>query len=325
MNIKRFSIVAVALLALMALVTAGAAADGHVDTVVAFDPAAGEFPEGIAADKTGDLYVSMFLLDQVRRVDPTGAQTVFTQLVQGAAPAGLKLDASGTLYVAASGFNLAAGHTDPTTRGVYRVGRDGSAAPIPGTEAILFPNDLTFDKRGNLYVTDAAGGAVWRIGRNGSVELWTDHPLLQGTGNLGLGFPYGANGIAFSHGRVIVANTERGMLVAIPIKSTGDAGEPTVLAESPALRGVDGIALDVRGDVYAAVNGQNTLVAARIDGSIDVLATAADGLDQPSTVAFGTGTRDHHTLFFVNFAVFSPAPTPGVLEVTVGVPGQPLP
>jgi sugar lactone lactonase YvrE len=205
------------------------------------------------------------------------------------------------------------------------VGRDGSAERIPGTEAILFPNDLTFDKRGNLYVTDAAGGAVWRIGGSGSVELWADHPLLQGTGDLGLGFPYGANGIAFSHGRVIVANTERGMLVAIPIEPAGDAGEPTVLAESRALIGVDGIAFDVHGNVYAAVNGQNTLVAARIDGSIDVLATATDGLNQPSTVAFGTGMRDNQTLFFVNFAVFSPAPTPGVLEVRVGVPGQPLP
>ena len=184
MNIKKFSIVAVTLLALMALVTAGAAADGHVDTLVAFDPAAGEFPEGIAADKTGNLYVSMFVLDQIRRVDPTGAQTVFTQLAQGAAPAGLKLDASGTLYVAASGFNLAAGQTDATTRGVYRVGRGGSAQRIPGTEAILFPNDLTFDKRGNLYVTDPAGGAAWRIDRNGAVERWADDPQLQGTGEL---------------------------------------------------------------------------------------------------------------------------------------------
>jgi sugar lactone lactonase YvrE len=291
---------------------------------VAFDPAAGEFPEGIAADKTGSLYVSMFVLDQIRRIDSTGAQTVFTQLVRGAAPAGLRLDASGTLYVAASGFNLAVGQTDPTTRGVYRVGQDGSAERIPGTEAILFPNDLTFDKRGNLYVTDPAGGAVWRIDRNGAVERWADDPQLQGTGEL-LGFPYGANGMAFSHGRLVLSNTERGLLVEIPIEPTGDAGELTVLAASPLLIGVDGIALDVHGNVYAAVNGQNTLVAARIDGSIDALATAADGLNQPSAVTFGTGARGRQTLFLLNFAVFSPAPTPGVLEITVGAPGQPLP
>jgi sugar lactone lactonase YvrE len=326
LNIKGVSIGAATLLALTALVPASAAPTSKVDTLVAFDPGAREFPEGIAGDNTGNLYMSMFLLDHVRRVDLTGAQTVFTELAPGAAPAGLKLSASGTLYVAATGFNTATGQTNPATRGVYRVGPDGSAERISGTEAILFPNDLTFDKQGNLYVTDAARGAVWRItAADEAVELWTDDPLLQGTGDLGLGFEYGANGIAFSHGRVVVANTERGMLVSIPIQPSGDAGEPAVWTESAALLGVDGIAFDVRGNVYAAINGQNTLVAVRNDGSIEVLANAADGLNQPSTVAFGTGARDHRTLFFVNFAVFSPAPTPGVLSLKVRVPGQPVP
>src|SRR5262249_48183148 len=101
MNIRKYSIVAATLLALMAFLTAGAAANGQVEPFVAFDPAAGEFPESITTDKTGDLYVSMFVLDQVRRIDPTGAQTVVARLPRGATPAGVKLDVSGTLYVAA--------------------------------------------------------------------------------------------------------------------------------------------------------------------------------------------------------------------------------
>ena len=48
-------------------------------------------------------------------------------------------------------------------------------------------------------------------------------------------------------------------------------------------------------------------------------------IPEPSSVAFGTGEGDHRTLFVVNFAVASPAPTPGVLKLAVGVPGQPLP
>ena len=324
MKIRKFSTVFAALLAFMALATSEAAASGHVETVVAFDPAAGEFPESITTDKTGDLYVSMFVLDQIRRIDRTGAQSVVARLPRGATPAGVKLDASGTLYVAATGFDLATGQTDPTTRGVYRFGRDGSAERIPGTEAIAFPNDVAFDNVGNLYITDPAGGAVWRIDRNGAVVRWLDDGLLHGTGEL-LGFPYGANGIAFSHGRLIVSNTELGLLVAIPIEPNGEAGEPTVMAASPLLLGVDGIALDAHGNVYCAVNGQNMLVAVRIDGSIDVLATATDGLDSPSSVAFGSAERDHRSLFVVNFAVGSPVPTPGVLKLPVGVPGEPLP
>jgi sugar lactone lactonase YvrE len=324
MKIRKLTIAFAALLAFMALATTGAAASNRVETVVAFDPAAGEFPESITSDKTGDLYVSMFVLDQIRRIDRTGAQTVVARLPRGATPAGVKLDASGTLYVAATGFDLATGQTDATTRGVYRVERDGSAQRIPGTGAIVFPNDVAFDNRGNLYVTDPAGGAVWRIDRNGAVARWLDDPLLHGTAEL-LGFPYGANGIAFSHGRLFVSNTELGLLLAIPIEPDGDAGEPTVMASSALLLGVDGIALDAHGNVYCAVNGQNMLVAVRVDGSIDVLATAADGLDSPSSVAFGTAESDHRSLFVVNFAVGSPEPTPRVLKLTVGVPGEPLP
>jgi sugar lactone lactonase YvrE len=324
MNIKKLAIAASTLLVVTAFAATGAAANGQVGPFVTFDPAAGEFPESITADKTGDLYVSMFVLDQVRRIDATGAQTVFARLPRGATPAGVKLDASGTLYVAATGFDLATGQTDPTTRGVYRIGRDGSAERMPGTDAIAFPNDLAFDNRGNLYVTDPAGGAVWRIDRSGAVVRWLDDPLLHGTGAL-LGFPYGANGIAFSRGRLIISNTERGLLVAVPIEPSGEAGAPTVEAASPSLIGVDGIALDVHGDVYCAVNGQDTLVTVQADGSIKVLATGADGLDQPSSVAFGTGESDHGSLFVVDFAVASPAPTPGVLRLSVEEPGKPLP
>jgi sugar lactone lactonase YvrE len=324
MKIRTFSILAIALFALIAFVTAGAAANGRVEPFVTFDPAAAEFPESVTTDKTGDLYVSMFLLDQVRRIDPAGAQTVVAQLPRGTTPAGVKLNASGTVYVAATGFDLATGRTDPTTRGVYRVERNGVAQRMPGTDAIAFPNDLAFDNRGNMYVTDPVGGAVWRIDRNGALVRWIDDPLLHGTGEL-LGFPYGANGIAFTHDRLIISNTELGLLVAIPIEPNGKAGEPSVVASSPLLLGADGITLDTRGTIYCAVNGQNMLVAVRTDGSIDVLATAADSLDQPSSLAFGTGATDHQTLFIANFSVASPAPTPAILKLTVGVPGQPLP
>lgn len=98
-----------------------------------------------------------------------------------------------------------------------------------------------------------------------------------------------------------------------------------MLAESPALVGADGIALDVLGNVYAGVGINNTVVRVGDNGSIVTLATADDGLNQPSTLAFGTSAGDQQTLFVANFSLFSPSPTPGVLKLRVGVPGQPLP
>lgn len=307
-----------------------ARADRHVETFVAFDPAAGEFPEGVAVDKTGNVYVSLVApVRQIRRINRSGsAQTVLTDFndlgVEGVGPAGLHVERRGTLHVAMIGVDLESFQQKdpeevelPETHGVYRVQPDGTAEHVPGTEKILFPNDVARDWRGNVYVTDTIGGAVWRIPRRGSAERWLQHDLLEGDERFQFGFPIGANGIAFRHNRIIVANTERGLLVEIPIQPDGGAGGATVLVESPALVGVDGIALDGHGDVYAATGVNNTVVRVADDGSMDTLATKDDGLNQPSTLAFGRG-RDRNTLFVANFSLLSPEPTPGVLRIRVG-------
>lgn len=312
-------------IALLAVASGIATAAGHVQTLVAFDPATGEFPEGIAFDKTGNIYVTLLPRDEFRRIDPSGAQDVVTFFAAGTHPAGVVVDARGVAYVAGSGLDFATFGTDEALRGVYRVERDGTTSRLPGSEAIEFPNDLTLDQRGNLYVTDTFGGAVWRIPPGGAAQLWAQHELLEGDGSFGLGFPIGANGIALRGNRLVVATTERGLLVDIPVNPDGSAGTPTTLAQAPELVGTDGIAVDVHGNVYAGVGGQDALVRVDNDGSIGVLATAEDGLNQPATLAFGTGRRDHKTLFVTNFAIFSPEPTPGVVTVDVGVPGRPVP
>ena len=314
-----------ALLAAVALtLPAGVAtADGHVSEVVSFDPSAGEFAEGIAVDKTGDIYVSMTFLDQIHRITRDGTRTVLAQFEPGTAPAGLVTAPSGDLYVAAGGFDLSTGSTDPALRGVYRVGTDGSVARLPGTGAMIFPNDVTLDERGNLYATDTVDGAVWRIPRGGEADLWSRDPAYVGDGSFGFGFPIGANGVAVRGRELLVGNPERGLLLTVPILPDGGAGEVDVVSAAPEVLGLDGIAVDVVGNVYAATV-QNRLVRVAPDGSVETLANADDGLNQPSTVAFGTGGHQK-ILFVLNFSIFVPSPTPGILAVRTGVPGAPVP
>lgn len=307
----------------LALPTAVATADEHVSEVVSFDPSAGEFAEGIAVNKTGDIYVSMTFLDEIHRITRDGTRTVLAQFEPGTAPAGLVTAPSGDLYVAAGGFDLSTGSTDPALRGVYRAGTDGSVARLPGTGAMLFPNDVTLDERGNLYATDTVDGAVWRIPRGGEAELWSKDPAYVGDGSFGFGFPIGANGVAVRGRELLVGNPERGLLLTVPILPDGSAGEVDVVSAAPEVLGVDGIAVDVVGNVYAATV-QNRLIRVAPDGSAETLANADDGLNQPSTVAFGTG-GDQKTLFVLNFSIFVPNPTPGILAVRTGVPGAPVP
>jgi sugar lactone lactonase YvrE len=313
--------VVVSALALVLVVSGGPAlASVPIHTVVGFDPA-GEFPEGLAIDKRGNLYASLVgPVDEIRVFRPGGQEALVAHFaVPGFGPLGLALDPRGTLFVAVASF-------DPATEGVYRVNADGTSTRLPGTGGIAFPNGLAFDKRGNLYATDSINGAVWRIPRGGgAAELWAQSPLLEGNGAAGLGFPLGANGIAVRHRQLIVTNTEGARLVRIPVEPDGSAGTPTIVVEGPELFGADGLAPSVHGNMYVAVNSQNTLLRVAPNGSVTTLATAADGLENPASPAFGTGMGTRKSLFLTNFAVFTATPHPAVLVAAVGEPGQPLP
>ena len=287
-----------------------------VETVVSFDLGAGELPEGAAVDMDDNVYVSLTApVSEIRKITPSGTQSTLVDLnVGGFGPLGLAVGEGGAVYVAVASF-------DPATQGVYRVSPEGAATRLPGTGAISFPNDLIFDRRGNLFITDTAGGAVWRIPPGGSAELWVQDALLQGTGELGAGVPLGANGIALTlrQHAVVVSNTELGTLVRIRIRRDGTAGDPHVVAEDPALLGIDGIARARSGVLFAAVNAQSTIVRVGERG-ITTIADAEDGINGPSAVAFGSGS-DRRNLFVVNFGAFSPAPTPALLKMAVGVRG----
>jgi sugar lactone lactonase YvrE len=290
----------------------------EVETLVSFDLGAGELPEGVAVDKLGDIFVSLTApVSEIRKIAPNGAQTTLVDLgLGGFGPLGLAVDARGNVYAAAASF-------DPATQGVYRISPDGTAARLPGTEAIAFPNGIVFDQRGNLYVADSAG-AVWRVPRGGEAEVWSDDPLLVGDGSAGAGMPIGANGITYRTNEVVVGNTDLATLMSIPVLPDGSAGEATAIVEDPAILGVDGLTVDARGTIYACVIAQSTIVRIGANG-IETLADGDDGIVGASSIAFGQGSRDHRSLYGVNFGVFSPQPMPTLFRLPVGVPGAPQP
>jgi sugar lactone lactonase YvrE len=315
----RKRIIIVLLSSLFVLTVGVARASAPIETVVSFNPGAGEFPEGVAVDARGVAYVSLIApVAQIRTIDRAGGQSVLAQFgAAGFGPLGLAVNSAGDLYVALASF-------DPATRGVYRVGPDGSTTRLPGTGAILFPNGLALDPRGDLYVTDSIAGAVWKVPRGGTAAVWFQSPLLAGNGSVGLGFPLGANGIAFGKNEVVVSNTEGAKLLRIAVLPDGGAGAASVVAQGAALAGADGVALDVFGDAFVAVNSQNTLLRVSPDGSASTLATGADGLNNPASLAFGTSHGERKMIYITNFSVFSAAPTPALLRLEVGVPGEPL-
>lgn len=308
-------------LALTAVVPV-AVADGVVHTLISLDPNLGQNPEGVAVDGKGNVFLSVAPTGDLLRRDKQGVVTTHAHFNPGAGfLLGMTVDKKDNVYVALGSF-------DPATEGVWKVTPAGATSKIAAIHG--FPNDIAIDHAGkNLYVTESIGGAVYRVElASGDTELWYQDALLVGDIDVSpVPFPIGANGIAHDGDSVIVANSQVPRLVRIPIECDGFAGDGEVILEDEILMGADGIALDVHRDIYVAVNKQDLLLRVSGDGEmIDIVADESDGLDFPSTIAFGQGPAGKKNLYISNFALFSgPTGHPGLLVTKVDTVGLAVP
>jgi sugar lactone lactonase YvrE len=304
------------------------AAHAHpaAETVALFDAAKLETPENLAFDRAGNLYISLALTGEIRKITPAGVQSTFAQLPIGAplTPCGgfvgllggLALDNRDNLYVSAA---ICA----PENRGIWKITPDGHATVLAHLPAEALPNGITLH-HDRLYVADSALGRVWTVPvEGGAATVWIqDDRLFAPPGSP---FP-GANGIKVFHGEVYVAVSGAGTIVAIPFLHHDLAGAPRIHAHLPAPQGCDDFAFDVHGSLYCTTDPFLTLIRVDPDGSSEILLTAADGLDGPTASAFGVHGQDRFNLYITNgaFPFFSVAHRPSLMRLRLDVQGAPL-
>jgi hypothetical protein len=286
--------------------------------IAAFDPHAGQLPEGLTT-KDGFAYVGFAPLGEVAKVDlRTGTTKSFGEVprpVRGKGfMTGLAFGADGSLYAALVSF-------DPTVQpGIYRIPATGGQGTLFAKHPkMVFPNGLAFDDAGALFVADSASGTVYKIGPSGVVTAWTSSPLLAGDstacGGSGNPFPIGANGIVERDAAFFVTNTDQGSIVRVAILPDGTAGTPkiAVAPDCAELAGADGVAVDSRGRLVVAVNRQNKVVRLARSGAVEIVAEG-EALDFPASV-----TIDDGTVIATNFALANASSgklaKPGLLRI----------
>ena len=204
--------------------------------------------------------------------------------------------------------------------GIWRV---SSARDAPVRIATLdptgFPNGLAFDRQGDLFVTDSSLGTIWRIPRfGGAATAWLSSPLLAGDPSLS---GIGANGIAFWHGDVYVANSDQMSIVRVPVNRNGSAGTPRVYVADPSIGFADGIAFDARGGLTSRVPSPRTRwCGSRQTERSSCLRQPLTDSTTPRASHSGHPTRDRTKLYFTNAGInFG---TPSVMTADVGVAGN---
>ncbi|MCL4296343.1 MAG: SMP-30/gluconolactonase/LRE family protein [Anaerolineae bacterium] len=149
-----------------------------------------------------------------------------------------------------------------------------------------FPNDLTIDTEGNLYVTDSWTPRILRLPAGGAaLEEWINDPQLGVE-------QWSLNGIDFdkNSGVIYMVNQLLGKLFRIALETDGRAGAVTLIKTSLPLRRPDGLKVINPDTLATAEGGAGGMAVIRVSGDSAEVTVISEGLDDVSTFAFYQGS-----------------------------------
>ena len=244
------------------------------------------FPNGVAVDGSGNLYIADSGNDRIRKVDSTGTITTVAGIgedvsdsgysgdggpavkAQLAGPVGVAVDGSGNLYIA-----------DRGNRRIRKVDSRGRITTVAGTgeysgdggpavrAQLNSPAGVAVDGSGNLYIADRDNGRIRKVDSTGTITTIAgtrdEHGFIQALGDggpavlAGLAFPAGV--AVDGSGNLYIAGNRRirkvdptGTITTVAGGgrfSFGGDGGPAVGAS---LHSPTGVAVDGSGNLYIA-------------------------------------------------------------------------
>jgi sugar lactone lactonase YvrE len=267
--------------------------DRGVVTTFATLPQGSAHPEGITTDSKGNFYVVTWDYERAGKVGtlipgkvghlivfaPDGKFIRRVEIAESSSQLGdiSFHPESGNWLVVDSGFKQVL-KVDPMT------GASSVFISIPGEmigspsprNTWAAPNGMTFDKKGNIYLTDSFQGTVWKTGPTGGTPTaWVKSDLL-----ISHGFPsLGANGLTFNRDEtaLFVGNTGDDRIIIVPVVN-GEAGEPKVFVNG--VNGPDGMFVDEEDRLWVVANQADEIVVFDKTGKAIAKLGDFNGLDE---------------------------------------------
>ena len=216
------------------------------------------FTEGPAADAEGNVYFSEITGNRILKYSPGAAWTVFREPSRRAN--GLAFDAAGRL-VACEGAREGGGRQ--VTRTDLESGKVEVLVGSYEGKKLNSPNDLVVAKNGRIYFTDPRYGGqegreletedVYLIDTDGSVKRVATKPEIAKPNGLGL---------SPDQKTLYVADTQPGppreaRVMKFDVREDGGLENPRVHYSFGSGRGIDGMTIDVEGNIYGAAGNNN--------------------------------------------------------------------
>lgn len=255
--------------------------------------AADSYPEGVAYDSLNNQYfVSSARLGQIGRVSSDGTYSVFFNENGIKSSYGMKVHPDNKrLYVCIGDANYSK-YTSADTRAkmarllILDKSTGKKLDDIDLSKLIAskhFINDLTFDDKGNAYVTDSFAHAIYKVSTDGESSVFSRSEQFVTEG-------IGINGIVFHpNGYLLVDNSATGSIYKVPV---GHPSHVSRVKTDQFFMGADGLLLTKDSKLTVVVNGGNDKIfqlksddnwnSAYLSGTT----LAADRFTYPATATF---------------------------------------
>ena len=279
------------------------------------------YPEGVAVDKAGNVYVADSLNETIRKVTPEGSVTTLAGLAGslGSAdgkgsearfngPQGVAVDLAGNVYVADT-INCTIRKITPegvvtTLAGQVTVSgsKDGKGSAATFGSMFGGPSGVAVDGAGNIYVADKANQTIRKVTPTGVVTTFAGVAGSQGTndGPVNVALFDDPEGVTVDKsGNVYVADfnnhtirkvTPKGMVTTLAglagsLGCVDGKGRAARFGGIPSF-GPSGVAVGTDGNIYVADIGNHAIRKVTPDGVVTTLAGSAGGTG--STDGIGT-------------------------------------
>lgn len=268
------------------------------------------YPEGVAVDASGDLFIADTVNGRIREVNTNGIITTVAGLTPGEAsadnasatntalnnPAGVTVNASGDLLIADSGNDVVR-EVNPNGimtivagSGTNSYSGDGGAATNAG---LNYPAAVATDKIGDLFIADAGHYVIREVNTNGIITTVAGDGtnVYSGDGgpatNAGLFFPQGVTVDAI--GNLYIADSGNDVIrkvgtngIISTIAGGGTSSGNGIAATNAVLNYPAGVAMDGADNLFIADFGNNVIRKVDTNGIITTVAgggiLAGDGV-----------------------------------------------
>jgi|GEM_PF-6169177 len=240
-------------------------------------------PDDIVLDASGNMYVSDFGSNKIRKITPIGVVTTLAGSgVTGSAngnglnasfnhPRGLAIDATGNVFVADRDNNVIRKITPSGDVTTYAgSGAWGSTNGASGNARFNSPNGVAVDASGNLFVTDGNNNLIRKIDTNGNVSSFAS-----------VANPFGIAIDAASN--LYVTDRDNNLVhkiasngVVTTLAGTGVSGSADGPGLSASFNYPSGITVDASGNVYVADKSNNKIRKIAPNGEVTTVAFVAD-------------------------------------------------